>query len=183
MATQKYVLIGPHADKTIDVNGHKFEDGEMTFHGAPDVIVGLTQLLSFYGAVPSDTAELLELRRLQHEKLNPQDPAAVPATPVLTPEPVVAPDATTTPAEDEEAAKAAAEAKALAEALGDDSQAGEVDLSEALSTLDPEVEAHWTSNNLPSLEYLSTMTGKKISRSEVDEVAEGYTRAKARAAK
>ena len=54
---------------------------------------------------------------------------------------------------------------------------------EAIGQLDPEDDKHWTSNNLPALDVLESMTGKKVARSDVDAVAEGYTRAKARAAK
>lgn len=56
-------------------------------------------------------------------------------------------------------------------------------LAEAIGLLDSEVDAHWTSNNLPNLDHLSDLTGKKTSRDEVNALAEGYTRAKARAAK
>ena len=60
--------------------------------------------------------------------------------------------------------------------------AGKPTLGEAIGQLDPEDDKHWTSNNLPTLDVLESMTGKKVARSDVDAVAEGYTRAKARAA-
>jgi len=56
-------------------------------------------------------------------------------------------------------------------------------LGEAIGQLDPEDNDHWTSNNLPSLDHLSALTGSKVARGDVEAVAEGYTRAKARAAK
>lgn len=56
-------------------------------------------------------------------------------------------------------------------------------LGEAVAELDPDADADWTSNNLPSIERLSAITGIKVTRAQVDEVAEGYTRARARQAK
>lgn len=56
-------------------------------------------------------------------------------------------------------------------------------LGEAVAELDPNADADWTSNNLPSIERLSAITGVKVTRAEVDAVAEGYTRARARQAK
>lgn len=143
---QKFVLVGPHAGKTMDVNGHAFENGEFTFVGSPDQIAFLARSLSYYGAVPAQQAELDALK------------AAASAAP------------------DAPAAPAAADDAMLAQALG-------MSLGEAIGTLDPENDAHWTSNNLPALEPLADLIGKKVSRGDVDAVADGYTRAKARAAK
>lgn len=56
-------------------------------------------------------------------------------------------------------------------------------LGEAIGQLDPETDAHWTSNNLPAIDYLSSVTGTKVTRADVDAIAAGYTRAKARQAR
>lgn len=64
-----------------------------------------------------------------------------------------------------------------------DAQVGKPTLGEAIGALDPENDKHWTSNNLPALDVLEELTGKKVARDEVNSVADGYTRAKARAAK
>lgn len=102
---------------------------------------------------------------------------------------------------DEDQAAREASAKALAAALGEggsedggnpdgnsdnsnaDGAAVKLTLGEAIGQLDPEADTHWTSNNLPSLDILSELIGKKVGRADVEAVAEGYTRAKARAAK
>lgn len=60
---------------------------------------------------------------------------------------------------------------------------GALSLAEAIGTLDPKDEDHWTSNNLPSLDYLSAVVGKRVGRDDVNAIADGYTRAKARTAK
>ena len=75
------------------------------------------------------------------------------------------------------------EAVKLAQDAPNGAPDAKLSLAEAIGLLDPGVDAHWTSNNLPSLERLGELTGKKVARSDVDAVAEGYTRAKARAAK
>lgn len=64
-----------------------------------------------------------------------------------------------------------------------DAPVGKPTLGEAIGALDPENDKHWTSNNLPALDVLEELTGKKVTRDEVNSVADGYTRAKARAAK
>lgn len=134
--TQKFVLVGPHAGKTLNVNGHEFEDGEYVFQGSAEQVAVLTRIFADYAALPAEHAELAELKAGQA----PVAPAA---------------DATT----------------------------GKPTLGEAIGALDPENDKHWTSNNLPALDVLEELTGKKVARDEVNSVADGYTRAKARAAK
>lgn len=161
--SQKYILIGPHKGKTLAVNGHEFVDGEFTFHGSHEQIATLTRIFDNYAALPEHMVELQELRAKQS---------------VVTSESVekVKEVAVTTGADS---------AEALRQALGEDNPAGQavVNLGEAIGKLDPEVDAHWTSNNLPSLDHLAELLGKKVARGEVDSVAEGYTRAKARTAR
>ena len=50
----KFVLTGPHAGKTMDINGHMFEDGEFTFYGSVAQAAVLGNVFSFYGAFPAD---------------------------------------------------------------------------------------------------------------------------------
>lgn len=47
---------------------------------------------------------------------------------------------------------------------------------EALKKLDPANEAHWTSDGLPRLDVLDQLTGEKISREILTQVAKGFTR-------
>lgn len=137
--TQKFVLVGPHAGKTLSVNGHEFADGEYTFQGSAEQVGTLSRIFADYAALPEEQAELAQLKA---EKAAQSQ----------------APQAPTEPA-------------------------GKPTLGEAIGQLDPNDDKHWTSNNLPALDVLESMTGKKAARSDVDAVAEGYTRAKARAAK
>lgn len=134
--TQKFILIGPHAGKTMNVNGHEFVDGEYTFQGSAEQAATLARIFKRYAALPVEQAELAELKAQQAAPAAPAAPAA-----------------------------------------------GKLTLGEAIGALDPENDKHWTSNNLPALDVLEELTGKKVARNEVDTVAEGYTRAKARAAK
>lgn len=150
--SQKFVLVGPHAGKSMAVNGHEFVDGEFTFQGSSAQIAVLANIFGFYGAVPAEKAELEQLRaeKSQGEQTQTQTPAAP---------------------------------------VGSDTNDKDVKdpvlptLAEAIALLDPEVDSHWTSNNLPGLDDLERLTGKKVTRQEVDAIASGYTRAKARQAK
>lgn len=89
-------------------------------------------------------------------------------------------------------AKALADKEALDKALGGNStsssggiadESTKPTLAEAIGQLDPENESAWTSNNLPAIDLLSELTGLKVTRSDVEATAAGYTRAKARAAR
>ncbi len=173
-AGQLYVLVGPHKGKTMTVNGHEFVDGEFMYYGNPEQITVLTRVFSNYAALPVDAAELQALRL------------------AVTQQAAAAPVVQQAAAVVEEAPAAASEADELAMMLGADPAATEGSgnpvpelptLAEAVGQLDPEVDAHWTSNNLPSIDFLTTLTGKKPTRGEVEGVAEGYTRAKARSAR
>jgi hypothetical protein len=55
-------------------------------------------------------------------------------------------------------------------------------IAEALKKLDPANDDHWTSNNLPALDEIGELLGQDVTRAQVNEVAQGYTRAAARAA-
>ncbi len=204
---QKFVLVGPHAGRTLSVNGHEFVDGELTFAGSAEQIATLARVFEYYGAVTAESAELQELRAANGITRQALDIAlsGLPGDQV-DPEYVVASmsahfgDLFT--AEDEAQVRRLVVVQADSDAsdtgpdsLGSDSStsgnnadqnsptAGPGSIAEAIGVLDPENELHWTSNNLPSLDYLENLLGKKVARGEVDAVAAGYTRAKARAAK
>ena len=198
--TQRFVLIGPHQGKSITVNGHEFVDGEYEFAGSEQQVATLTRIFEFYGAVPAEAAELAELKAdkakqtgaptrkaldeaiasLPGEQTDPDyvvnamrahfgdlftagDEMVVRETVIKPADPQVAGSTTNEPKKDE-----GAEKPTLAEAIG---------------MLDPDVDSHWTSNNLPGLDDLERLTGKKVSRADVEAIAAGYTRAKAKAAK
>lgn len=210
-ASQKFVLTGPNAGRTLTVNGHEFVDGQLTFHGSAAQIATLGRVFSFYGVLPADQAELAELRAAKKsagpdrkaldeamaglpggntdagyvvsamaahfgELFTEADAARVHE--LVKPEqgkPTDPPAKTQAERDADEAARVQAELDAQASSTPT--------LAEAIGMLDPAVDGHWTSNNLPALDVLEELTGKKPARSEVDAVAEGYTRAKARAAK
>lgn len=160
--SQKFVLVGPHAGKSMAVNGHEFVDGEFTFQGSSAQIAVLTNIFSYYGAVPAEKAELEQLRAEKSHGGQTQAPAGD---------------------------KGGEQTQAPAAPVGSDTNDKDVKdpvlptLAEAIGMLDPENDAHWTSNNLPGLDDLSKLTGKSVSRADVEAIAAGYTRAKARQAK
>lgn len=169
---QKFVLVGPHAGQTMHVNGHEFVDGEMTFQGSAEQAATLERVFEFYGAMTAEKAELHALRGEQKPADNkpPESGAQVDS------------GASGSQA-DAQGSATSTEAVKLAQDAPNGAPDAKLSLAEAIGLLDPVVDAHWTSNNLPSLEHLGELTGKKVARDEVNAVAEGYTRAKARAAK
>jgi hypothetical protein len=167
--TQKFVLVGAHKGKTVAVNGHEFVDGEYVFQGSHESMATLTRIFAYYDAIPEEQAIAAakdeELAKLRAQVAAGQKAQAMPVTAAAA----------------EAIVEAAKPATAGAPAAADAS--GKLPLAEAIGLLSPDADEHWTSNNLPSLQYLSDVTGKAVSRTDVDAIAEGYTRAKARTAK
>lgn len=217
--TQKFVLIGPHAGRSMVVNGHEFVDGEFTYAGSEGQAATLARVLEFYGAVPAEKAELEQLRSERTGPIRADLDKALSELPGDQTDPEYVVKAMSAhfgelfTAEDEAKVRELVKAQASQDASGNQAGAqgsaastettgadqnkpngadqnkpngapdSKPSLAEAIGQLDPETDAHWTSNNLPNLEHLSELIGKKVARDEVNAVAEGYTRAKARAAK
>lgn len=49
-------------------------------------------------------------------------------------------------------------------------------LEEALNSLDPEDEAHWTKGGLPNLKVLSELTGTTVTRADIDAIIPDFNR-------
>lgn len=164
--SQKFQLVGPHAGRTMHINGHEFIEGDYVYHGSELQIGQLVQLFSFYGAYPdygvadaeaNYRAALAELEAAGLPVPAPHSPTPTNAIPPLVP-PVGSTDAT-----------------------GSNNDDMKPTLAEAIGKLDPDNEGHWTSNNLPAIDALEALTGGKVSRKDVEAVAEDFTRAKAKA--
>lgn len=211
-ATQKFVLIGPHAGRSMAVNGHEFVDGEFTFAGSDGQVATLARVFEFYGAVTAEKAELEQLRGEQRppmaRKALDEALAQLPGSntdadyvvqamgthfgDLFTSDDeakvreLVKPQANTGASDDGAGTQGNAAGTSTTDTAQDSpngAPGSKPSIAEAIGQLDPENDAHWTSNNLPSLDHLGELVGKKVARGEVDAVAEGYTRAKARAAK
>lgn len=59
----------------------------------------------------------------------------------------------------------------------------DIDLAEAVGSLDPDADASWTPQGLPNLDALKDAIGRRVTRKEVDSVARGFNRTGARAAR
>lgn len=55
-----------------------------------------------------------------------------------------------------------------------------VTLEDAIKSLDPEDDAHWTKSGLPDLNVLKEKTGEAVRRNDVEDVAPDFTREVAR---
>lgn len=156
IVTTLFVLIGPFAGQDMNINGHQFIGGKLEFRGSVEQTGYLTNLFSYYAAFPEAEATRLEEEAALERALGPIAP--------ITPEGDGLPPA-------------------------GDSKPPVIDetpkptLAEAIGMLDPENDSHWTSNNLPGLDDLERLTGVNVTRADVNAIAEGFTRAKARAAK
>ena len=169
--TQRYLLVGPHTGKTLTVNGHPFVEGRYSFTGPAHQIASLTNIFRRYSALPEAEAQAFQIEYIKANGTEEERKAVA----------------------DFEARQSDGGSFLIpqtgGEQTGGEQTGGEQTggerptLGEAIGMLDPEDSDHWTSNNLPSLDKLSELTGKKVGRADVDAVAEGYTRAKARAAK
>ncbi|UIS24756.1 hypothetical protein P9A53_gp23 [Xanthomonas phage vB_Xar_IVIA-DoCa6] len=201
--SHKFVLVGPHAGKTMNVNGHQFEDGEFTFVGGDAQAAVLARVFEFYGALPADKAELVRLKGREREpgrgrKELDQAIAGLPGDhtdpdyvvnsmrnhwgdlftagdELMVREVVVKPEGDKTDATVGDQTNTQTPEPPKAPIMPS--------LAEAIGLLDPSDDQDWTSNNLPNLERLEALTGKKPSRADVEAIADGYTRAKAKAAK
>jgi hypothetical protein len=186
-AVETFVLIGPHAGKDMSINGHEFEDGEFVFQGSADQIIALTNIFSFYGAVPKAEAKRMAMEAELAELRSRNQPSAATAA-ELAPQPsavavtVATPDSTSTTTTIT-TAPTAEQVAAFEADLGKPVVSTTMSLGEAIGALSPDADADWTSNNLPSLDRLAELVGKKPSRDEVEAIATGYTRAKARTAR
>lgn len=186
---QKYVLVGQHAGRTMSVNGHEFEAGEFTFIGSAAQAATLTQIFSFYGVKPAELAELDELRANTEPDADADDDNKGPKVPTrdeldaalsALPGDYVDPDFVVNGMRAHFGDLFTEADELKVRELVKAGPAPKPTLGEAIGLLDPESDAHWTSNNLPSLDVLSDLTGTKVARADVDGVADGYTRAKAR---
>lgn len=64
-----------------------------------------------------------------------------------------------------------------ADAGGNDGQTHSArSLEEALKSLSPDTESHWTESGLPRIEHLEAITGQNVSRAGVDEITSGTKR-------
>lgn len=49
-------------------------------------------------------------------------------------------------------------------------------ITEALQSLDPATDSHWTKAGLPSVDVVSDLVGAKVTRAQIEEVAPGFVR-------
>jgi hypothetical protein len=173
MATERFHLVGPREGATIKLGGYVFTEGVCSMVGSVEEIAVATRFLrTFHSAYPHREWELMQMAKKTQEltKVEPPAPTTGEAPPAPAPTP--------TTGEAPPAPAPAPTTDLVKEPLEED-----IDLATALAQLDPNRNDDWTSNNLPALDVLSERTGKKVARSDVEALAPGYTRAKAREAR
>lgn len=150
---RSFTVVGPKAGEDQVINGHFFEKGQFSIEVNDQQYKGLTNLFSYYSVLPTDEAELAAALDGDAADTGPKAPEV----------PLTGGSATANDPQTDGTPKPT--------------------LAEALGALDPENDAHWTSNHLPAIDHLETVTGTKVSRADVNTLAEDFTRAKARAVK
>lgn len=177
--TQVFVITsGPHVGKTCNIVGHAFVEGRLAFRGSAEQVQVLTNIFSFNGIEPDRGGAPAVAADEQNFEAH--------STWAEPPAPAAEQAATEQPVPQDSRDDATGEDGSL-EQQGEDADLqamlGKPSLGEAVAALDPENDAHWTSNNLPNLEALTGLTGSKVARGQVEAIASGYTRAKAKVAK
>lgn len=160
----KFVLVGPHAGKTISLGGHPFVDGVFDFgpDGAgvvpgPDEVAKKGRILAkLYQAYPEGSPELDAAKaRIKGDK---------PIEGRLDVE----------KREDEQ------QAAAQPAGAGGSDRARQGAIRTALTKLDPKNADHWTSAGLPSVEAVRELSGdKEVSRGDIQNLAPKLTREEA----
>jgi len=193
-----YVIVGPNRGKTMTINGRDFLEGRHEHVGPSTEHATLHNLFSrFYSVFPEVLADEEQAKYdalLSGEPLPEPKPAAAPVpTPVAAPVPAPTTEVTKeVEAQDAPQDNPEAPGSTGQGTEGADKPEGEqanqerqvITLAEAIGLLDPEVDDHWTSNNLPALDVLSDLQGgAKVGRADVEAVAAGYTRSAARKAR
>jgi len=150
--TQKFVLVGPHAGKTLVVNGHQFVDGEYDITANEEQLKSVGNVFACYGAFPAE------------------DVSDTPDAPT--------PDAGEAAAD--AAAHAVGSTETKADEGKSDPPAPT--LAEAIAALDPAVDDHWTGSGLPAMNAIEKIMGdRSVTRADVEAQAAGYNREKAKA--
>lgn len=160
----KFILVGPHAGKTITLGGHQFVEGAFDFgpDGAgvvpgPDEVAKKGRLLAkLYQAYPEGSPELeAAAKRIKGDK---------------------EPEGRLDVGKREEQQQAQQQPAGA----GGSERARQGAVRSALTKLDPKVDAHWTGAGLPSVEAVRELSGdKEVSRGDIQNLAPKLTREEA----
>jgi hypothetical protein len=183
--TKTFVLTGPLAGKTLQINGRNFVNGRCQVTAPANLMSGAELYLgSYYQAFPEGSASLLAAQA-KEEKSNGQ--RGVPPSDVEDqPHAVhggVQQAGQGSGAEDPalgsaDAGTASGPADGLAAGDGQpSSEAPRGDqvkaINAALQKLDPEVAEHWSEDHKPAVNVVSKLAGFPVTRSEIDAITGG----------
>lgn len=196
------VLAGAYAGATRVLNGHQFVDGKLTLEGDPLSLAGPIRYLGrAYEAYPENSKELAEAQaRFDNHGDDNGDADAVSQTPESGSSETVQGDADSSG----EGSPETGESDELGaddgdqgtdsvgpdgaerdghEHAGNDSVKGQTvsKLAEAVYSLNPDTDGHWTAQGLPAMAEVEKVYGESgITRRDVNEAAPGYDRDAAR---
>lgn len=165
----KFVLTGPRKGQTVSLAGHQFVNGVLDYQGGSkeDIQAVAYHLGTYYGAFHESVAEEAQAK---YEA----DQAALAEGRV--PEPVKQQDPPPVKPQD-------LTPRTPPQQTAPDPLATVQTVAEALQALDPEKDGDWTGQGLPSVDAVSALLARTATRKEIEEAAEGFNRAAAKAAK
>lgn len=186
----KFILVGPNEGKTIKLDRFDFVDGVFAYetNSATDLQAVAFHLGTYYSAFHEDVVEIARRKYAETQALAVEQPKSLleaakphnieqqkaPELPAdLAPPKVTAVDPLDAPLVDDP----------LGEAGSGQKSAKPETVADALQGLDPDKDTDWTGQGLPSVDAVTAAMGRTVTRKEIEEAGEGFTRAAAKAAR
>lgn len=189
----KLILTGHYAGRTVKLNGSQFVNGEMTLSGDMKSMDGLVAYFRTYNAYLSGSEELAAAQARDKENGNGTDKVLEGQAGANSGG--VQPNSASTSDAGSQGADGTSASGQGSEAGGDGSQAGHVattaeitdpnllKVRDAIKSLDPMADEHWTAAGLPSVSAIATASGvPTVTRKDIEKVMPGYNRDAAKAA-
>lgn len=193
MSTLKLVMVGHYAGKTVTLNGHTFVDGELTLTGDIAAYAGVVKYFSTYNAWPAGSPEL-EAAQFQYEEsaggdngggsnLDGLEDGKDSSAKHSNESPASgAPNGAGHDAGEGDALREGGASSGDGSSSGRDSDPRTLQIVDALKSLDPSVDDHWTDGGLPRVAAIEEASGiVGITRKEIEAAYKGFDREKAAA--
>ena len=184
--SKTFVLTGPLAGKTMQINGRNFVNGRCTITAPANLMGGAEHYLgTYYQAFPEGSAKLLAAKA----KEKPDGQRSVPTGEVKNEPHAVhggvqsSGEGTGSEAAAPVSGDAAAPAGSTDGVAAGDGQPGTTapsgdqvnKIKVALGKLDPKVAEHWSEDHKPSVDVVSKLAGFPVSRADIDAITGGAT--------
>ena len=188
----KMVLTGHYAGRTMVINGFPFTEGECVLKGELASLDGAIRYLATYNAFPAGSSELeqAQFRDMENGGDNggssnqdgPEDGANNSGKHSDEPIAPVTPNGAGHDAVEADALRGGAAPSGDGGSSGRDSDPRTLQIVDALNSLDPSVDDHWTDGGLPRVAAIEAASGiVGITRKEIEAAYKDFDREKAAA--